>query len=78
MVVPLMQSISGNNDGTYILYGPPHGRYARFAMLAMFGALAAEVQALLIGSHDFGGFGSATFESQALPHLLIPRFLRYT
>ncbi len=33
---------------TYIVYGPPHGQYARFAMLAMFGALAAEVQALLI------------------------------
>ncbi len=27
----------------YLVYGPPHGRYARFAMLAMFGALTAEV-----------------------------------
>ena len=28
----------------YIAYGPPHGRYARFAMPAMGGALAAEVR----------------------------------
>ena len=27
----------------YVVYGPSHDRYARFAMLAMFGALAAEV-----------------------------------
>jgi hypothetical protein len=40
----------------YILYGPPHGQYARFAMLAMFGASTAEVQALLIHSCNFGGF----------------------
>jgi hypothetical protein len=53
----------------YVVYGPPHGRYARFAMLAVCGALAAEVRALLISSHDFGGFGSVTFESQAVPHL---------
>ena len=62
----------------YVVYGPTHGRYARFAMLAMFGASAAEVPALLISSHDFGGFGSVTFESQALPHLLLPGFLRFT
>jgi hypothetical protein len=64
----------------YVVYGPTHGRYARFAMLAMFGASAAEARALLISisSHDFGGFGSVTFESQALPHLLIPGFLRFT
>jgi hypothetical protein len=63
----------------YVVYGPTHGRYARFAMLAMFGASAAEVPALLlISSHDFGGFGSVTFESQALPHLLIPGFLWFT
>ena len=62
----------------YVVYGPPHGWYARFAMLAMFGVSAAEVQALLISSHDFGGFGSVTFESQALPHLLIPGILHLT
>ena len=62
----------------YVVYGPPHGRYARFAMLAMFGASAAEVRALLISSHNFGGFGSVTFASQALPHLLIPGFLHFT
>ncbi len=59
--------------------GPTHSRYARFAMMAMFEASTAEVRALLISSHDFGGFGSVTFESQALPHLLlIPGFLRFT
>jgi hypothetical protein len=62
----------------YVVYGPPHGWYARFAMLAMFGASAAEVRALLISSHDFGVFGSVTFESQALPHLLIPGLLHFT
>jgi hypothetical protein len=62
----------------YVVYGPPFGRYARFAMLAMFGAWAAEVQALLISSHDFGDFGSVAFASQALPHLLIPEFLHST
>ena len=54
----------------YVVYGPPHGRYARFAMLAMFGASATEVRALLISCHNFGGFGSVTFASQAIPHLL--------
>ncbi len=39
----------------YIVYGPPHGRYARFTMPAMFGASAAEVQALLISSHNILG-----------------------
>jgi hypothetical protein len=62
----------------YVVYAPPHGRYARFAMSAMFGASAAEVRALLISSDDLGGFGSVTFASQALPHLLIPGFLRFT
>jgi hypothetical protein len=51
----------------YVVYDPPHGQYARFAMLAMSGALAAEVSALLISSHNFGGFGSVTFASQAHP-----------
>jgi len=62
----------------YVVYGPTHGRYARFAMLAMVEASTAEVRALLISSHDFGGFGTVTFESQALPHLLIPGFLSFT
>jgi hypothetical protein len=26
-----------------VVYGPPHDRYASFAMLTMFGAMAAEV-----------------------------------
>jgi hypothetical protein len=44
MVVPPMQSISGENGGTYIVYVSLHGRHARFAMPAMFGASAAEVR----------------------------------
>jgi hypothetical protein len=43
MVVSPMQSISGNDDDPYVVYGPSHDRYARFAMLAVFGASAAEV-----------------------------------
>ncbi len=62
----------------YIVYGPPHGWYAQFAMLAMFRASAAEVRALLIISDDFGGLGSVTFASQALSHHLIPGFLHFT
>ena len=57
---------------------PSHGRYDRFAMLAMFGASAAEGRALLISSDDFVFLGSVTFASQALPHLLIPGFLLFT
>ncbi len=79
MVVPPMQSISGNNNGTYTLYMvPPHGRYGRFAMPAMYGALAAEVRWLLINSQDFGCIWSVTVISLAIPHLLIPGFLRFT
>jgi hypothetical protein len=37
-----MQSISGDNDGTYTSYVSLHGRHARFAMPAMFGASAAK------------------------------------
>ncbi len=74
-----MQSISGNNDGTYTLYMvPPHGRYARFAMPAMFGVSAAEVWWLLINSQDSGCIWSVTVISLAIPHLLIPGFLRFT
>ena len=65
----------------YVAYGPPHGQYALIAMPAMpaiFGALAAEVQALLISSDNVGVLGSVTFASQALPYLLIPRFLQFT
>ncbi len=62
----------------YVVYGPPHGRYAWFAMLAMFGASAAEVWALLISTHSHGGFGSVMFTSQALPHFLIPGILHFT
>ena len=40
----------------YVVYGPPHGWYAWFAMLAMFGAPAAEVWALLFSSNDFNPF----------------------
>ncbi len=46
MAVPPMQSISGDDDGTYVshimYYGPPHGLYAWFAMPAMFGASATD------------------------------------
>ncbi len=38
--------------------------------------MAIETRGPGIHGGDFGGFGSVTFESQALPHLLIPRFLR--
>jgi hypothetical protein len=79
MVIPPMQSISKNNDGTYTLYMvPPHGRYARFAMPAMFGALAAEVWWLLINSQDFGCIWSVTVTSLVILHLLIPGFLCFT
>ncbi len=78
MVVPPMQSISGNNDGTYTLYMvPPHSRYTQFAMLAMFGASAAEVQWLLINSQEFGCIWSVTVISLTIPHLLIPGFLLF-
>jgi hypothetical protein len=66
MVLPPMQSISGNNDGTYnyVVYGPPHGWYARFAMPAMFEALTVEViKILIISSHNFGGPGDGTLGS---------------
>ncbi len=62
----------------YVVYGPPHNRYALFAMLAMFGASAAEGWALLFSCDNFGGFGSVTFTSQAIPLLLIPGFLCFT
>ncbi len=79
MIVPPMQSISGNNDGTYMSYMlPPHGRYARFAMPAMFGASAAEVRWLLINSWDFGCIWNVTVISLAIPHLLILGFLCFT
>ena len=47
----------------YIVYGPPHDRYAWFAMPAMFGALAAEVWWLLISSRDSGGPQNGKFAS---------------
>ena len=37
----------------YVVYGPPHGRYARFAMLVMFRVSAAVVRSLFISSHNF-------------------------
>ncbi len=40
--------------------------------------LGAEVRALLNSSDNFWGFGSVTFASQALPHLLIQKFLHFT
>ncbi len=79
MVVPPMQSISGNNNSTYTLYMvTPHSQYARFAMPAMFRASAAEVWWLLINSPDFGCVWSVTVISLAIPHLLIPGYLRFT
>ncbi len=40
--------------------------------------MAIETRGPRIHGGNFGGFGSVTFESQALPHLVIPRFLRCT
>ncbi len=57
----------------YVVYGPPHDRYAWYAMPAMFGASAAEVRSLPISSHDSGGPGDGT-----LPHLFLPGFLHLT
>ena len=62
----------------YAVYGPPHGWYARFVMLTMWGASAAEVRGLLISSSDFCFFLTCTFLSLAIPHLLIPEFLHAT
>jgi hypothetical protein len=56
MVVPLMQSISGNNDGKHTSYMSLHGRHARFAMPAMCGASAVEITQQLINSPYFGCF----------------------
>ena len=61
----------------YLVYGPPHGRYARFAMLAMFGASTAEVRALLIHSRDLWVFLTYRSVSLAIPHLFIPGFLHF-
>ncbi len=41
-------------------------------------AIAIETRGPGIHGGDFGGLGSVMFESQALPHLLIPGFLRCT
>ena len=62
----------------YVVYGPPCGRYARFAMPAMLGASATEVRWLLISSSKFWVLWTVTFISLAIPHLLIPGFLRLT
>ena len=55
MVVPPMQSINGDDEDTFGLHtcGLPHGRYARFAMPAMFGASATGRGWLLFHSCDF-------------------------
>ena len=78
MAVLPMQGISSNNDGTYIVHGPPHSLYAGFAMPAMFGAFAAEVWWLPISSHDSGGPWDYTFASLALPYLFLSGFLHLT
>jgi hypothetical protein len=54
MVVPPIQSISGDNDGFAVVYISLHGWHARFAMPAMCGASAVEITQLLINSHYFG------------------------
>jgi hypothetical protein len=38
----VINNLGGNNDGTYTSYVSLHGRHARFAMPAMFGASAAK------------------------------------
>jgi hypothetical protein len=60
----------------YVLYVPPNGWYARFAMPAMFGALEAEVRWLLIRTHNSGGPGDGTLASQAPSHLFRCGFLQ--
>ena len=72
MNVPSMQSISGNNDGTYTSYMVP-------LVTGMLGLpcrpcwgprqlIAGDY--LLISSCDSGGPGDGTFVSLALPHLV--------
>ena len=51
----------------YVWNGPPHKRYAWFAMPTMFGASAAEVWWLPINSWDFRGLGSVTVISLTIP-----------
>ena len=59
----------------YVVYVPPQGWWDYFAMLAMFGASAAEVRGLLISGCNLGGAWDGMFASQALSHLFLPRFL---
>ena len=62
----------------YIVYVPPQSSYARFAVLPISESMAIETRGPRILGGNFGGLESVTFESQALPHLLIPGFLRFT
>ncbi len=70
MVVPPMQSIYSDNDGTYKSYMSPF-------MAGMLGLPCQQM--LVISSHNSGGpAGDGTYASLAIPHLLIPGFLHFT
>ena len=74
MVVPPMQSTGGDN---YIVYVPPQSSYARFSVSPISESMAIETRGPRIHGGNFGGLGSVTFESQALPHLVIRIFALY-
>ena len=77
MVMPPMQSICGDNHGTYKWYMSPFmAGMLSLPCQQMFGASAAEVWWLVISSHNSGGPGDGTFASLAIPHLLKTGFLR--
>jgi len=69
MVVPPMQSIRGRRLWHIcVAYGPPHGRYARFAMSTMFGASATDCGWLLFVVVNLG-VRCCHNTSQAFPRL---------
>ncbi len=55
MVVPLMQSISGNNVSLYVVCVSPHTPCAWFCMSAVLRATMAEAWSLSISSQDLRG-----------------------
>ena len=63
----------------WVAYGPPHGRYAWFVMLAMFGTSATDCGWLLFCSCNFGvHLLSHICISQAMHHLFWCGFLHLT
>jgi hypothetical protein len=62
----------------YIVYHvPPRSSYACFAVSPILESMAIETRGPRIHVGNFGGFGSVTFESQALPHLYTGIFALY-